>query len=212
MRLNLGCGPGPILEPTYVYVDASRKLLLAKIPVINHVFAHFDKDWAGWDKNVRFKNILKMRMKPNSLQSVYSSHLLEHLYRAQAEELLRKIFTALQNEGVIRIALPDYDQFISNFQLAFLDDPVKANLDFELALLSHPNQKPRHLELIWSLIIGNLHIHRWHPNYAVLHSMLEDIGFQNITRKEFQDSVLEGICNLETRDELTFYIEAVKRV
>jgi predicted SAM-dependent methyltransferase len=210
MRLNLGCGPGLVLEPSYVYIDASRKLLLTKIPIINLALSKFGPAHNSWDKRVKFKNILKLKMSPGSVQSVYSSHLLEHLYFNQCQTLISEIFKALEDDGILRLALPDYDAFVLRFTETQKIDSLKAIQEFEAALLSHPLTKPKLSKRIWNILAGDLHIHRWHPNYAIMKSILEEAGFKNIKRCNFQESALEGITNLENRNEMTFYIEATK--
>jgi predicted SAM-dependent methyltransferase len=210
MKLNLGCGPGPVLAKGYIYVDASRKLLLAKIPIFSSLAGTIFGIKDSWDANVKFKNIIKIKLKSNSVQSVYSSHLLEHLYYNQSEELLQKLHKSLVEGGTIRLALPDYDAFILKYVKTFENSALIAMQELEASLLSYPLIKPRIRTRVWSQITGNHHIHRWHPNFAILQQMLLEIGYTNIKRCNYRESSLEEINNLENREFMTFYIEANK--
>lgn len=210
MRLNLGCGPGPVLEDSYVYIDASRKLLLAKVPILNFFYKKIFHEKNLWDKRVKFKNILNLKLEKNSIEFVYSSHLLEHLYFDQSVKLIHSLYEALQIGGRIRFALPDYDAFIAEFARNHQTNPFLANRNFEKALLSGPNDKPSVKQRIWQFVTGDLHVHRWHPNFAVMEHLLEQVGFRNIRRCSYQSSTIFGIEKLEYRDEMTFFIEASK--
>jgi predicted SAM-dependent methyltransferase len=210
MRLNLGCGPGPILAKNYIHIDASRKLLLAKTPILGNLAERIFHSQSSWDRNVEFKNIVKMKLKSNSVQAVYSSHLLEHLYYNQCENLLRMLHDSLTDEGTIRLALPDYDAFIFKFVESFKQNALFAMQEFEASLLSYPTKKPHFRAQLWSQITGNLHTHRWHPNFAVVEQMLLEVGYTDIKRCKFRESSLEEIHQLENREYMTFYIEAKK--
>ncbi len=210
MQLNLGCGPGPVLANSYIHVDASRKLLLAKTPVIGSLARKIIGSESNWDANIRFKNILRMKFKTNSVHSVYSSHLLEHLYYNQCEMLLKKLYDSMIEGGTIRLALPDYDAFIFKFVKTYESNALIAMQEFEASLLSHPLIKPRFRTYAWNHLTGNLHIHRWHPNFALVQKMLLEAGYTNIKKCEFRKSSLEEINQLENRESMTFYIEANK--
>jgi SAM-dependent methyltransferase len=210
MRLNLGCGPGPALEDSYLYIDASRKLLIAKIPLINFVYETIFKETNSWDKRVKFKNVMNLKLKRESIEYIYSSHLLEHLYLNQCIELVQSLYESLKIGGRIRFALPDYDKFIDQFVSTHRTNPLLASQNFQKALLSGPSEKP-HLKLrIWQFVTGDLHVHRWHPNFAIVEDLLQKAGFKDIKRCDFQSSKIFGIEKLENRDEMTFFIEAVK--
>lgn len=210
MRLNLGCGPGPVLTDTYVHVDASRKLLLAKIPILNSLICKIYGFEHSWDSRVKFRNVTKLNLQPNTVHAVYSSHLLEHLYYSQSEELLRTLHQYLTIGGKIRLALPDYDAFISRYIDSYKINPVLAIKEFEESLLSHPLKKPTLRDQIWNKLVGDLHVHRWHPTYAIVYQLLFELGYKDITRREFRESKLDGIQFLENREFMTFYIEATK--
>jgi len=210
VRLNLGCGPGPVLAKSYIYVDASRKLLISKIPLLAKLIQRYSKSKIFWDRKVKYKNILGLQLPPNSVEFIYSSHLLEHIYFHQSKTLLRKLFESLKAGGRIRLALPDYDAFISKYIFTAETNPVLAIQELEASLLSHPLEKPKLRKKLWNLVTGDLHVHRWHPTFALVECILLEAGFQNVVRCKFRESELAEIHLIENRDTMTFYIEACK--
>ncbi len=210
MKLNLGCGPGPVLAENYIHIDSSRRLLLSKIPGINFVSKRVFGIENNWDPKVKFKNILRFHLKPKTVDSIYSSHLLEHLYYSQCLDLLRIAHTSLVNGGILRLVLPDYDAYILKYIESYKIDPVLAIEEFEKSLLSYPREKPGLSGKIWKTIAGDLHIHRWHPTYALVHHLLQELGYKNIVRCNYRESKLAEIDLLENRDLMSFYIEATK--
>jgi predicted SAM-dependent methyltransferase len=210
MRLNLGCGPGPIRDSSFIYIDASRKLLIAKVPILNFLYQKISNEKNLWDKKIKFKNILKLKLSNNSVEIIYSSHLLEHLYFNEAEDLTKKLFKSLKPNGVCRFALPDYDLYIQEFIEIQKTNPLLAIQTFEKSLLSNFSHKIKPTKKVWGWITGNLHLHKWHPNYALVENILREAGFSQIKRCNFRESSISNISNLEFRSDMTFYIEAVK--
>ena len=66
------------------------------------------------------------------------------------------------------------------------------------------------LNRIWNKLVGDLHVHSWHPTYANIHQLLLELGYTNITKCEYHSSNLDEIEFLENREFMTFYIEATK--
>ena len=55
----------------------------------------------------------------SSFSVVYHSHLLEHLSIEQAKEFLRDCHRVLCEKGIIRVAVPDLEQIVHNYLIAF---------------------------------------------------------------------------------------------
>ena len=50
-----------------------------------------------------------MPFEKNSVDVIYASHVLEYFDREEATEVLGKWYSVLKNEGVIRLAVPDFE-------------------------------------------------------------------------------------------------------
>jgi len=139
---------------------------------------------------------------------IYASHVLEHLYKAQAGYALAHFYSKLKKGGVLRICSPDYDLFIDEYCSTREIDPIRAAMDLELALLAFPNDRPRLIDKVSA--IKSSHIHFWHPTVHVMKSMLEEVGYLNIRIEKFRRGDFPDLEQIENRDDHSFYITAEK--
>lgn len=177
------------------------KISLSKLGFIkeNHLIT--------WDSRIIKKNITKLEFSPNSIDHIYSSHFLEHVYLYQAKIILHSCYKMLKKGGKLRLALPDYDIFIDDYISLRRNDPYSALLAFEQHLLSHPLNNPSKLE---KYILKNSHIHKWHPTKGFVIQLLKEVGFTSVTSKEFRVGEFPDLLAIENRSDKTFYVEATK--
>ena len=91
--LHIGCGD--INSPGFINLDARP---------LPHV-------------HIVSKNIFRLDMIPDdSLDMVYMSHVLEHVPRNQAIEVIREMARVLKPDGVLRISVPDFDHVITIYE------------------------------------------------------------------------------------------------
>lgn len=91
MKLHLGCGEKHI--DGFVNVD-----------IRNNVGADIVED------------IFSLKtFKPESVELIYASHVLEHLDRARAIEALKRWYEILIPSGILRIAVPDMDKVFRRY-------------------------------------------------------------------------------------------------
>lgn len=88
MKIHLGCGQ--VYIPGYIHVDAVKH---------DHVdiVAQAD-DLSMFDDE--------------SVELIYASHILEHINRHSIERVLREWNRILKIEGVLRIAVPDFESIV----------------------------------------------------------------------------------------------------
>lgn len=207
-HLNLGCGPGPLKGDNYLHVDGSRKLLISKI----FFFLKFLnlETLNSWDKRVKYGIVQKLEFPASTFESVYSSHMLEHLYFEEAQTLLKKTFVWLKPGGIIRLALPDYDEILDEYFNERTTDPARAIRKLDEQLVCFESNKGSLTERLRKRVSGDLHIHKWHPNYAITELLLKNADFVEIGRKNFQEGSIASHFEIESRNSKTFYIEARK--
>jgi len=113
----------------------------------------------------------------DSVSAVYSSHMLEHLYYDQALALLKECHRVLRPGAVLRLALPDAEQFAKELVNDASTDSAEAGLQFTRALdmapLTVPNRRRRLVSRFGSAP------HRWQPTTGLVLSMLRETGFAN---------------------------------
>lgn len=209
MFINLGCGPGKLEALQYENYDSSRKLLLSKLHVPAKFLYHPSKE-AVWDTRAKFRNVLNLNFTNDTVDGVYSSHLLEHLYYEDALSLINKIYCFLKPGGIVRFALPDYDNFVDEYISQRLVNPVDAIKTFENRLLSHSPARPTITTRLRDYVLGNLHTHKWHPTFPLVKDALNSVGYSTVERKSFRESTLPQMELLESRNDNTFFIEAMK--
>ena len=209
MNLNLGSGQKSV--ENYLCVDKSPRLLLSKLQFGNFLRSMLEKNYeVPWDKEIKYMDVRKLKFRENSVSNIYSSHLLEHLYFYEARKLLDDCYFFLKPGGVLRLALPDYHEFISQYVSNSAVDPINAYFEFESSLLSWPLERQKFSERLFSNLFGKLHVHKWHPTPFVVKKFLLDAGFENVTQFPYHIGTIPDLLSVENRDSGTFYFEATK--
>lgn len=103
--LNLGCGVSYIKSPRWLNLD-----------------------WQSKSRHVKKHNLLKkLPIEDNSVELVYSSHLIEHLTKEDCFNILTESFRVLKPGGTLRLSLPDFEEMARAY-VAYknLGDPIKS--------------------------------------------------------------------------------------
>ena len=128
--------------------------------------------------------------KDGSVDFVYSSHLLEHLHRDEAERLVRDGFRVLKPKGVFRICVPDLAHAMS---------------------LYRRGEKARALGYFFNETKQDTYTyHRYLYDFEMLEQLLLLAGFSTVTRCGFRRGRMPDIQILDNRPEETLFVEAVK--
>lgn len=210
LKLNVGCG---LIAPRdWVNVDRSPALRVSRLPVINRLILRTGLVSSShnqrWPENVIVMDVTKgLPYASASVDTVYSSHMLEHIYLDQAEQLIREFYRVLRPDGLCRLALPDGEALARRF-IAELDAGVAhASLQYNQHLHGHPLTQPRGVERYLSGFIGA--VHRWQPTPQLVESMLTAGGFQGVERRTFRVGSCPDLETIETREE-SFFLEALR--
>jgi SAM-dependent methyltransferase len=183
-KINLGCFNSNI--DGWIGVDhALRHIILSRIPFLSWLLWKIkilNSEQYRWHKEGLFKFVKygdvtkKLKFRTSSVDFIYSSHLLEHLWRDDAIFFLKECFRILKKDGVIRICVPDWNIF-------------KIQETFENSLFA---RKKAELRLS----------HKWCWSFVELKQYLHKIGFRNISRHDFQAGDFPDLGKLEHRDGL----------
>jgi len=121
---------------------------------------------------------------------VYSSHLLEHLSRRAALELLREAHRALKTGGTIRICVPDLEYVFG---------------------LYRAGRKEKALSYFFADEgDSDLGRHRYMYDYEMLSGSLESVGFVDTVRCSHRQGNTPDLDVLDNRPEETLFVEARK--
>jgi len=112
----------------------------------------FHPDWVNLDVAPADPNVLTVNINnglpfpSESAIACYSSHVLEHLDKAGARDLIAECFRVLKRGGVIRLAVPDLEAMAREY-LRILDavssDDVSRELDYDWIMLELYDQTVR---------------------------------------------------------------------
>lgn len=208
VKVNLGSGL--YVAKGWINIDSSINALLSKYPKFMLVILFKINNFVlkrYYHSNLQasqeeFLNILKNNMFINhnlengipfendSVDYIYSSHFLEHLFREDTEKLLMDAHRVLKKNGLIRIDVP-------NLEYAF--DLYKSG------------KKEEALEMLYiEGKISNFSYHRYMYDYELLSNLLKKCGFKRIKRCEFHKGKMPDINVLEKSEIDTLFVEAIK--
>ncbi len=122
LRINIGCGQTP--TKGWRNIDNSLSLRLSKIPLFaefllklkllensQYQFIRFARE-----NNIEYGDAIKgLSVQDQSVEVLYSSHMLEHLDRNEADKFLAEAFRVLCSGGIIRIAVPDIMKLVAQY-------------------------------------------------------------------------------------------------
>jgi len=210
IRLNLGCG---LQAPSgWVNVDGSWNARLAKFPVIRKMFAAVnvlppDKAAVPWSSNIYIHDIRKpLPFADGSASAVFASHVLEHLYREEAQQLIRESLRVLCPGGVLRVIVPDLEAIVQDYckgrsavQPQAEEPAASPPADIlNQRLLMRSESPPNRNLLYWLYDSWNdFHSHKWMYDADSLTVLFRSMGYIDIQRKANGDSLIEGIGAVE---------------
>jgi SAM-dependent methyltransferase len=147
---------------------------------------------SGAFRSLRYLDVARaFRFPDGAFEAVYASHLLEHLHPDVAERCLGEVHRVLAPAGVLRIAVPDLDRMVADY------DP------------SDPDQ------FLWGVYQGKgarakrTARHWWHYNAASLQALLTRLGYTQIRRCRFREGRCPDLERIETR-QWSLFMEAAK--
>lgn len=201
VRINLGCGLA--VAQGWFNVDGSLNALIAGLPgflhgviyrmtganryyskaeycqlLANHQFVHHDLAYG-----IPFDD--------ESVDFVYSSHFLEHLYRADAQRILSESYRVLRLGGTIRVSVPDLEYAVSLYHAGRRHEML-SNYFFVEDDASHYAR------------------HKYMYDFVLLSEALSTAGFSNIRRCEFQKGATPDLQKLDNRPEESLFVEATR--
>lgn len=201
--VKVNIGSGMIIMPGWINIDSGLFILIAKMPrailvVKNLVFTHGMRrgeknDTYDFIRNSNYfmRNIqYGIPLGDETVDFIYSSHFLEHLFNDDAKIFLKETFRVLKKGGSIRLCVPDLEVVISQY--------CSGSKEKALAYLYSSSRS------------GYFAAHKYMYDYGMLKEELEKIGFSDIYRCGYGQGITPDIEELDNQPEDTLYIEAIK--
>ena len=209
LRLNLGCGL--LTHPSWVNVDGSWNARLAKYPVLRRALSSVrilpgEKVEVPWSKDIFVHDIRKPLPFPDcSADAVYASHVLEHLYREQGQQLIRESFRVLAPGGIVRIVVPDLNNIVREYlgdrpfgELSSAENALPSgDLLNERLLMRWPSPSRRNVVMRVYEAWQDFHSHKWMYDERSLSSLLRSAGFVDVVRRNYSESLIPNISDVE---------------
>jgi SAM-dependent methyltransferase len=193
-----------------VNVDGSWNAWLS-----NHVYLHrtltacglIGKNSPGAQWNVRPLAHDLTRALPfpdNSISAIYGAHILEHLYRAEAQNLLGECHRVLRPGGVLRLVVPDLHAMAASYlknKNGGCPSPAERiaaadRLNEKLGFRS-PARPTGNLIFRFYCLWKDFHHHKWmYDSDSLIHYMGE-AGFAGVRERGYLQSEIPGIEEVE---------------
>jgi SAM-dependent methyltransferase len=138
VKVNVGSGLS--VSPGWINVDASLNLLFSRLPrfVLRALYSvsgsrqlYSRQQYCDiLKKNVFVQHNVEygLPFPDQSVDFIYSSHLLEHLSPHDARHLLREAHRVLKKGGILRISVPDLERAVSRYEQGDKEELLKALL------------------------------------------------------------------------------------
>jgi SAM-dependent methyltransferase len=210
LMINLGSGPhGP---ESWVNLDRSPTMLFRSMPRLGRALRRVgligEQHLVPWEPHIVRQDLTKpLPFADGTVDAVYSSHFLEHIYMSDAQSILAECHRVLRPGGILRLALPDGEAWARELLEAGDDPTGEAGYHYHYRLGSHPEERPTGRRALTFRIGG--HIHRWQPTRGLVRKMLLEAGFADaeISDRKFLEGDLPELDRIETREE-SFFTEA----
>jgi predicted SAM-dependent methyltransferase len=185
VRINLGAGSQSAAG--FIGYDRSRLPLLARNPVLRRVT---NGRWAHWPPDTRVHDVTKgIPHADASVDVVYTSHMVEHLRREQAEYFFSECHRVLKPGGLLRIVVPDLRAIVTAYlegNREMFKNPTPALADTLARSLYGESRKPEKLPVrtLKRVLRSDDGGHKWMYDEESLRGHLERAGFHDIVRTE----------------------------
>lgn len=151
MKLNLGCWHRYI--PGFIHVDLCD-------------FEHIDHKSSIDDLSM---------FEDSSVSLIYSSHSFEYFDRSEAKSVLKEWRRVLKNDGLLRLAVPDFDQLLEVYKKTGEVENILGPLFGRMKINTNDGDKTLY--------------HKTAYTFSSLSKMLQDNGFKNVVKYDWQSTI-----------------------
>lgn len=210
LRLHLGCHQNVV--PGWENIDKSPNVYLSRVPRLRRALVgarilNEAQDSFVFPRGVIRADVLDGLPYPDgSAQYVYSSHMIEHVSRWQALELVRECFRVLRTGGVLRIATPDLAQWVREY----LDGDSRAGptpADAFMRKLGTYSDEPGSRAQRFIRRVVSASSHQWLYDIDSLTYLLREGGFDEPVVRPFREGEVPDLDKLENHPD-SIFVEA----
>jgi SAM-dependent methyltransferase len=199
-------GSGPSAPAGWMSIDGSWQAWLAQRSLAASLARLVTgRDVGHWPRGIICRDVRRgLGLAPSSAAVVFSSHLLEHLYRSDALVLLCDAHRALQPGGVCRVVTPDLGGLVDAYVNGRPQNSGAADR-LQEALLLHPAEPARTGALLgWYRRATSFDHHKWVYDGRSLCQLFVEAGFAAPVVRGFLESDIPAarLAQVEQRDRV----------
>lgn len=212
LRVNIGCGQTP--TKGWHNYDNSWSVRLARMNMVSRIIEKFNllskpqMEFISFLKkeNIIWADVTKyIPEHDESVDVLYSSHMIEHLDKEEVKKFLHEAFRVLKSGGIIRLVVPNIRYLVENYL-------KNGNADNFIESTGLTKSKPKTLiEKLKYLVVGDRH-HQWMYDGHSLCRILYLEGFKQIQIMEpGSTNIIEPrVLNLKERCPESVFVEGTK--
>jgi SAM-dependent methyltransferase len=196
-KLHIGAFNSPV--DGWLNTDITPHIFITRIPFAPLLLfktgritaERFDEHRRGVFKKLSYLNVAKkFPFHSNHFSSVFSSHVLEHIFPSDVPNLMTSIYRVLRPGGVVRFAVPDLDLYVRGYSR---EDP-NAML---AGILENQGRSSKNR-------------HQWMYTEPTLVVLLKEYGFIDVTPCAYKIGKCEELEIIDNRPENSIYVEGIK--
>jgi len=179
----LNIGSGPAVAPGWISIDGSWQARFAGRPMAARIVSLLTGRQVGhWPAGIRCLDIRRgLPFADNSAGVVYSSHMIEHLFRDEAGAFLRDARRVLAPGGICRIVVPDMRSmvqwYVERNGVAPADgEATRSDRLMEMLGVSSPSAPPRSILGAYRRLT-DFDRHKWMYDEPGLIALFREAGF-----------------------------------
>jgi len=214
-KLHLGCGL--VTPEDWINLDGSWNARLAKSPTLKKILGRLrivpiEQTTILWNPKIVIHDVRKpLPFESLSIDAIYASHLLEHLYLVEAKCLLQDCFRVLSPGGVVRMVVPDLRSIALNYvnQISSIDSVKSDQLEVNPAdrmnrQMLFRSATPPSGNIVYRLYsaLNDFHTHKWMYDANSLIKYFRWAGFEDVEEMDFLHSRIENIQIVEQADRV----------
>ena len=179
--LNLGCGSNYVNG----YINADFFYRFWKKDILKR----------EWQLDLRYP----FNCSDNVFDGIFTEHTLEHLYPDDAQRLLKEVYRILKPNSIVRITVPDLEQYIDFYNKNYNEINVE----------KFQTRYKTGCSGIRNITQNYFHFSAW--DFEELKRYLEEVGFKDIQKMKYGITQAEKLnLDLKERAWETLYVEAKK--
>lgn len=213
-KVMLNVASGVFVMDDYINIDNSPFLMLAPYySFLKFFLKKKHRDRVNEFVQARKKTTLiradcrePLPFEESSVDHIFCSHFLEHMYRDDAVKVLDGFFRILKNDGTLHVVVPDIAVYVNNYN-------AKQDADdfMESTTLSWP-KRPSLLFRLFSSVGGFGLTHLWMYDKRSLSKLLVEAGFTLVAQQEVPSPTIESYKMVEGIQDVSLHLAAIKKV